>query len=409
MLLNKLKKITGIIRVRILKPDFNLKLFNPEYVYMGCLCVNTSTNKNTNTLENFIFTNYIPGVIEANFITYKEKAIKFGKEEINWENTTKLKLKKMSKQWDYICFEFSNVSDFISFPKINKIIDKSCSFSDNINEYNIYGLSSVSKTINTNIKIIKSEKMNLIHDKLPSQIYFLCEQNDAYSGSVIYTVVENIGNYKLEILGITSNDYCNTGRIIPLSHFNYNDTFINISLDKYIFSIEDIFNIPIINNKSYPILTSNYSNLLKKNDIIIKINNLHISNMNLYNYKLNNYQTIDEYFTYISQFNPNCRFILIRNKQIIEVEININIFKIKIHNDIYLDINDLYVDKQKCRSSSNLVEEQKCKSSSNFFEEQNIKFSTDISDYILENEIYNKDIMKYIDDFSYKISEIKLD
>ena len=391
MLLNKLKKITGIIRVRILKPDFNSKLFNPEYVYMGCLCLNTNTNKTIDISENYIFTNYIPGVIDANFITYKEKAIKFGNEEISWDNTIKLKLKKMSKQWDYICFELDNLSDFISFPKINKIIDKSCFFShnsekiNNINEYNIYGLSSKSKIINKNIKIIKSEKINLIHDELPNQIYYLCELNEAYSGSTIYTINENMGNYKLEILGITSNDYGNTGRIIPLNHFNYNDTFMKVSCNEYIFSIEDIFNIPIIKNTSYPIITFNYSNLLKKNDVIVKINNLHISNMNIYNNKFKNYQTIDEYLTYICQLNTNCKLILIRNKKIIEVEINIDILKIKINNDIYININDLYI------------------------KEDDIKFSTDILDYMLENEIYNKDIIKFLDDFNYKISKIKIE
>ena len=160
---------------------------------------------------------------------------------------------------------------------------------------------------------------------------------------------------------------------------------MEVSHDKFIFSIEDIFNIPIIKYTSYPIIKLNYSNLLKKNDVIIKINNLHISNMNIYNYKLRNYQTIDEYLIYISQFNSNCRLTLIRNKQIVQVELNIDIFKIKTHNNIYIDINDLYV------------------------KDDNIKFSTDIVDYMLENEIYNKDIIKFLDDFSYQISKLEIE
>ena len=390
MLLNKLKKMTGIIRVQILKPNFESKQFVPEYIFTGCICLNMSTQNE----ENYIFTNYIPGVIDANFITYKEKEIKFNKKDINWDDTIKVKLKKMSKQWDFLCFEFSNLSDFISFPKINKIIDKTCVFSGStiscideisISQYNIYGLSNESNIINTNINIIQSEKINLIHDQLPNQIYYLCDVNDSYSGSVIYRINENMGNYKLEILGITSNDYYDYNRIVPLTHFSYDDILIKMSYDPYTFSMKDIFNIPIIKNTLYPIITSNYSNLLKKNDIIVKINHLHISNMNIYNHKLHSYQSIDEYLTYFYQTNSKCRLKLIRNKQIIEVEIDINILKLKTHNDIYIDINNLYV------------------------KNNNIKFSTDILDYILENEIYNKDIIKYMDDFTYKITEIEIE
>jgi len=392
MLLNKLKKMTGIIRIQILKPNFKLKeQFSPEYIFTGCICLNMSIHNE----ENYIFTNYIPGVIDANFITYKENEIKFNKKDINWDDTIKLRLKKMSKQWDFLCFEISNLSDFISFPKINKIIDKTCIFSDNstnsckdeisIPQYNIYGLSQESNIINTNINIIQSEKMNLIHDQLSNQIYYLCDVNDSYSGSVIYRINENMGSYKLEILGITSNDYYDYNRIVPLTHFSYSDTLIKISYDPYTFPMKDIFNIPIIKNTLYPIITNNYSNLLKKNDVIIKINHLHISDMNIYNHKLHTYQSIDEYLTYFCQTNSKCRLKLIRNKQIIDIIIDINILKLKIHNNIYIDINDLYV------------------------KTNNIKFSTDISDYILENEIYNKDIIKYMDDFTYKITEIELE
>jgi hypothetical protein len=391
MLLNKLKKMTGIMRIQILKPNFKSKQqFTPEYIFTGCICLNMSKQNE----ENYIFTNYIPGVIDANFITYKEKEIKFNKKDINWDDTIKVKLKRMSKQWDFLCFEISNLSDFISFPKINKIIDKSCVFSSSSNsckdeisipQYNIYGLSEKSNIINTNINIIQSEKMNLIHDQLPNQIYYLCDLNDSYSGSIIYKINENMGNYKLEILGITSNDYYDYNRIVPLTHFSYDDILIKMSYDPYTFSIKDIFNIPIIKNTLYPIITSNYSTLLKKNDIIVKINHLHISDMNIYNHKLHTYQSIDEYLTYFSQTNSKCRLKLIRNKQIIDIIIDINILKLKTHNDIYIDINDLYV------------------------KNNNIKFSTDISDYILENEIYNKDIIKYMDDFTYKITEIELE
>ena len=32
--------------------------------------------------------------------------------------------------------------------------------------------------------------MNLIHDQLPNQIYYLCDVNESYSGSVIYRINE---------------------------------------------------------------------------------------------------------------------------------------------------------------------------------------------------------------------------
>jgi hypothetical protein len=373
MIANKLKKISGIIRLKIIKPDFNKEIFKEDIVYMGCLCLNTK-------FGDCIFTNYIPGIINADFLTCKEIS-KFENNEICWEYSNKLKIYKISKQWDYVSFKMINSyeSNFISFLKINKIMISSNPFLNT--DYKIYG------SINTNINIIKKEKINMIHDKMPAQIYYLCEKNDSYSGSLIYRVNEYLGNFNLEILGLTSNDYGNYGRIIPLEYLEYTDSFIKLSIDKYNFSNKDIIKIPIIRKKTYPILTSNYSNLLKKNDIIIQINNIHISNMTIFNYKLDIYQTIDEYFTYMNQNNPICKLLIVRYTtkiNIFEVNININIFKIKELNDIYLNINDLYV------------------------LGNNIKFSSDISDYMLENEIYNDDIVKYLYDFNYKISEIRI-
>jgi hypothetical protein len=374
MIANKLKKISGIIRLKIIKPDFNVGIFKEDIVYMGCLCLNTK-------FGDCIFTNYIPGIINADFFTCKEIS-KFQNNEISWEDSNKLKIHTISKQWDYVSFKMINpyTSNFISFPKINKILISS---NPSLNtDYKIYG------SINTNINIIKKEKINMIHDKLPAQVYYLCDKNNSYSGSLIYRVNENLGNFNLEILGLTSNDYSDYGRIIPLDNLEYTDSFIKLSFENYNFSNKDIFEIPIVRKTTYPILTSNYLNLLKKNDIIIKINDLHITNMSIINYKLDIYQTIDEYFTYINQNNPICKLLVVRYTSkinIFEVNININIFKIKQLNDIYLDIHDLYVLR-------------------NIF-----KFSSDVSDYMLENEIYNDDIVKYLNDFNYKISEIRIE
>lgn len=374
MIANKLKKISGIIRLKIIKPDFNVGIFKEDIVYMGCLCLNTK-------FGDCIFTNYIPGIINADFFTCKEIS-KFQNNEITWEDSNKLKIHRISKQWDYVSFKMINTytSNFISFSKINKIMISS---NPSLNtDYKIYG------SINTNINIIKKEKINMIHDKLPAQVYYLCDKNNSYSGSLIYRVNENLGNFNLEILGLTSNDYSDYGRIIPLDNLEYTDSFIKLSFENYNFSNKDIFEIPIIRKTTYPILTSNYLNLLKKNDIIIKINDLHITNMNIINYKLDIYQTIDEYFTYINQNNPICKLLIVRYTSkinIFEVNININIFKIKQLNDIYLDIDDLYI------------------------LGNNFKFSSDISDYMLENEIYNDDIVKYLYDFNYKISQIRIE
>jgi hypothetical protein len=393
MIANKLKKISGIIRIRISKPNFESKLFTTEYIYTGCVCLNSANS-------NYIYTHYIPGVIDANFITYNEMYTKFNNKEIDWEQTNKIELKKMSKQWDYICFEYEGSSNFINFPKINKIGSKTnfaglifdtinlslennkfslvSNFTEE-NEYNIYGLNENLDNINTKINIIQTEKINLIHDELPCQNYYLCEKNNLYSGSLIYTVKENLGNYKLEILGITSNDYEEYGRIIPLEYLEYNDSLIKIECNQFIFELDDIINIPIIKKTEYPILTLNYGNILKEKDVIIQINNLQIFNMNIFNSKLSIYQTIDEYLTYETQINSICKLIIIRKKKIIELEININTFKLLLKNEIYLNVYDPY-----------LID-------------NSMKFSTDLCDYILENEIYNQDILKYLHNFNYKI------
>ena len=91
MIANKLKKISGTIRIRISKSDFESKLFTTEYVYTGCLCLNSANS-------NYVYTHYIPGVIDANFITYKEINSKFSNKEINWEETNKLELKDLIEQ-----------------------------------------------------------------------------------------------------------------------------------------------------------------------------------------------------------------------------------------------------------------------------------------------------------------------
>jgi hypothetical protein len=378
MIANKLKKISGTIRIRISKPNFDSKLFTTEYVYAGCICANT----------NCVYTHYIPGVIDANFITYKEMNTKFANKEINWEETNKLELKKMSKQWDFLCFEYEGSSNFISFPKINKISTKA-SFSDLLfctnnktndeSEYNIFGLNESLNQINSKIKISKIEKINLIHDELPAQNYYLCEKNSVYSGSIIYTIRENLGNYKLEILGITSNDYGDYGRIIPLEYLEYSDSIIKIQYNPFKFELDDIINIPIIKKTNYPILTLNYSNLVKEQDVIVQINSLQIFDMNIYNSKLNIYQTIDEYLTYESQTNSTCKITIIRKKKIIELDIYIGKFKLELQNEIYLNIHEPYLT------------------------ENNMKFSTDLCDYILENELYNQDVIKYLNNFNYKI------
>jgi hypothetical protein len=377
MLVNRIKKITGIIRLRILIYDNTTsEHFIPDYVYSGGICLEHTGGK-------FISTNYIPGVIDAEFYTYKElglSSITFNKiESIEWSNAHKLQVHSMSKQWDYINFSLdtSNEScrvDLICFPKINKIAGTYSSEKT----YSIYG------SINNIFDITGSTKINLIHNSLPSQLFYLAEQTKSYSGSLVYTVCEKSGSFCLEILGITSNDYDESSRIIPIKYLEYPDFLINTYTEICSPSFDNLMNIPIVKNTKYPQFNKNFGSTIKKDDIIIMVNGNNIIDMQMYNSIIGSKMSLDEWITYTSQINPIITLTLIRKGKILELSIDSNIFRAPMVNSIYMDINNLYITRDE------------------------IKFSSDISDIMLQNDIYDINLIKYINDISYQVDKICL-
>ncbi len=374
MLLSRVKRICGIIRIRLLVPDFETNLFTDQYVYCGGICLEVGGNK-------FVFTNYIPGIISAEFYTYKEinlwdKPITdIVLEEINWSNAHKLTTTVMSKQWDYIRFIFNDLDsvkpDLISFPKINKIAGD---FSP-IKSYSLFGSS------NHKINIKGIAKTNLIHDFFPSQIFYIGSQTESYSGSLIYTICENSGSYYLEVLGITSNDYDGNSRIVPLEYFEYTDLIMCSETSQYTPTLQDLTEIPIVKITQYPQFTKNFSTI-KRDDIVILVNGLNIINMEVFDVKHNTRQTLDEYLIYLFQKQICCQLTLIRKGKIIDIQIDKNTFAYIMPNPIYLNIDDLYTSGNK------------------------IKFSSDICDSMLQYDVYNKEIVKYLNDPTYKIEKI---
>lgn len=356
--MNKLDKISGLIKIK--KIEYNNNNFELIDIFAGGICLNINNN-------NLIITNYISGIVEATFLSYYEI-----KNNIDWNSGHQIHIYSKSKLWDYLQFSIEQVKNIlfnkITFNKINK-------FSSKEEYYNIYG--NVHKKIKINNKI----KLNMIHNLLPKSVFYLSKLQNTYNGSLIYKLYNN----KLQIFGFTSFNHNNYTKIVPLSHLNYTDTLIELDLEPYKFSKQEIYNIPIINNTFYPKFTTNYSNILLKNDVLIEINNYYINNCCIYNYELDIKQTIDEYLMY--HHNSIVLFKIIRshhNKLIIkDIEINVKKFNKKYTNKIYLDINNLYNKKQ-------------------------IIFNTDIYDNIIKNnhKIYNSDILKYLDEPYYFIKNI---
>jgi len=376
MLLSRVKRICGVIRIRLLVPDFEINSFYDQYVYSGGICLEVSGVK-------YVFTNYIPGIISAEFYTYKEINSFFSKEtitynmleKINWLNAHKLTTTTMSKQWDYVKFTFIDLDsvkqDLISFPKINKIVGDFCP----TKSYSLFGSS------NHTINIKGSVKTNLIHDFFPSQIFYIGNQSESYSGSLVYTIHENFGNYYLEVLGITSNDYDGNSRIVPLEYFEYTDLTILPEISQYTPTLSDLMEIPIVKSTQYPQFTKNFSTI-KKDDIAIIVNGLNIINMEVFDVKHKSRQTLDEYLTYLFQKQNCCQITLIRKGKIMDVQVDKKTFEFITPNPIHLDINDLYESGNK------------------------IKFSSDICDLMLQFDIYNKEIVKYLNDPTHKIDSI---
>ena len=351
--MNRLQKISGIIKIK------KLEFYNDNFEYIeffcGGLCLNLYN-------KNIIITNYIYGIIEANFLSYKQ----IESNGLDWELSYKLNILSKSKQWDYLQFT-------IDKEQCKDIYFLKYRFHKNEDmEYKIYG--NIDETI-----IIKNKlKQNLIHNLLPKQLFYLSNLKNTYNGSLIYNIINN----KLYIFGYTSFNYNNQTKIIPLYHLTRKDKNIELDLQAYKFNYRYIYDIPNIRNTFYPKFMTNYFNIFKKNDIIISINNNNIRNCDIYNIKLNIYQTIDEYLIYQKNIVQFTIYRLNKN-EFIDIYIDINKFNNKFSNNIYLNVDKLY-DKNK------------------------LIFNTDICDNIIEKNdfVYNSDILKYLDDPYYKIKYI---
>jgi len=375
MSLTRIKKITGILKVRILIPDFEDNTFSQDNIYVGGICLDIRGNR-------CIYTHYIPGVIDAQFATYKELGLREITEDIlehfNWTNTHKLNISNVSKQWDYTSFSLDNLDickvDLISFSKINKI----AGIFSSEKKYSIYG------SVNHYIDIHETIKTNLIHDDLAKQIFYSGDQNKSYSGALIYTIYEKEGTFILEILGFTSSDYDGASRIVPIQYCENRDCILSTCTTPYTPSLNDLTDIPIVKATIYPQFTKNFSTCIKKDDIVISINGKNILEMEIYDSEFNQKLSLDEYFTYLSNTQSNCFLVLIRKGKIIEILIDIQIFRFELSNPIYMDINDLYL------------------------KGNEIKFSTDICDAMLQFDIFNKEIVKYMNDITYSVEKISI-
>ena len=359
--MNKLLKFSGIIRITKKSINFELHSYDTETIFIGGFCTTINNNK-------IIACNYIPGIINAHFYSYRElNELSTDDDSIDWDTSHKLVIHSMSKMWDYIQFIFSNVeelsSTFINFPKINKIEDI---FSEETT-YKSYGNS------NQDINIFNFTKINMIHDLLPKQSWILSDLIESYCGSIIYRIDDES---KLKILGFTSSNYNGYTRIVPLKYLLNNDIFINLSLIDHQFTDDEIMNMdnPIINKTGYPKLLEDYDEL-KKDDIIIQINDKHIFDCHIH------HNTINEYLTYQKKI---IRFCIIRSLVILDIAIHIDNLVKRFPNKIYFDILQV---------------------SEHFTE---LEFNTDIGDLLLENEIYNKDMAKYLENLNHLILEIIL-
>jgi len=363
----ELNKIAGILKLVILEPDFELKEFKEKIIYVGGL-----------NLCNSICTGYIPGIISSHYLSHKEIEMQES-EEINWTNSHKLALIAKSKMWNYLIFSISDYnSDFINFVKINKI--KMKYFLDH--ELFIYG------HVKEPIIDYDIYKTNNIHSLLPEQIFYCCEEKNTYLGSIVHN------KEKTKIFGITGNCINSKTIIIPLINFTKNDIFIKVNYNYYELKINsdhykfdnDILINSLINNGEYIKLDKDYSQL-KKNDIIIMIDNIKIINGNIFNKKLKVNQNIEEYLSYANNKNKiNFQVIrLIKNKfEIISIHNKVKHFYKKFCNNIYISTKKLngYLNK--------------------------FNFNTDMCDFMIENNIFNLDIYKYLENPNHKINTINL-
>lgn len=357
--MNKLPLCAAIIEIKLISLDFDTKSTDELIIYVNALCININNKK-------IIVCNYIPGIISARFFSHKELSELYDDSEIDWSNAHNLIINSMSKQWDFTKFNMINeeqITNLINFPKINKIME---TFSLDY-QYEFFGSS------NDEITPIAGKKMNLIHDKLTKQLWHLIEPIESCCGSIIYRIYKDENNRtRYKISGYTSSNYDGYTRVVPLEYLLNNDIFIDVEYSEHQFTIDEIFDSPIIRNTIYPKLKNDYGKL-KKNDIIVVIDGNHIFNCNIRD------NTINEYLTYQKGI---IRFVLIRDSDILNIDIDIIELSYKFLNKIYMNVSSI----------------------PEHFSE--LEFNTDIGDLLLENEIYNQDMAKYLYNPSHPISNI---
>ena len=80
------------------------------------------------------------------------------------------------------------------------------------------------------------------------------------------------------------------------------------------FELDLLHEIPAVKKTEYPKFKQSYSNIIKKDDVLIQIDRINIIDGCIYNIKYNLTQKIDEYLTYIIQEKNKCVFTLVRQK-----------------------------------------------------------------------------------------------
>jgi hypothetical protein len=115
--------------------------------------------------------------------------------------------------------------------------------------------------------------------QIANQIFYSGDQNQSYSGALVYTICEKEGNFILEILGFTSNDFYGNSRIVPIKYCENIDCILSTNTIKYTPSLNYLTEIPIVKATIYPQFTKNFSTYIKKDDIVISVNGKNILEM----------------------------------------------------------------------------------------------------------------------------------
>lgn len=343
-------KSFGIVKLELYYPNFDTNSIETQIIYQGALCINLN--------ENLIITPYISCVKSAKFISYDRIISLYGCENnIRWENEHNiLYVSMMSKMWDYITFVPIHTHNltFITFKNVMDI--------DKNKKYNIYG-------IKTKIIINRQKSINLIHNKLAKQEFYIVDYHNTFPGSLLYYKVPSTKN--IHVIGLLSYD----NRLLSLQHLKFKTINIDLNYDFYKFDNNILIQMNKIYLTLYPKLKSNFK-LLQKNDIILEINGKTIKNCQIYCYDVNKKLCINEYLIYLSQHCQIIKFVIVRNNEI------------------------RYIDIQTDKMNKELKNKIEMKS------KKDIKyFSADVCDKLILQNKYSITIDKYLTNPYYKVKE----